>query len=353
MYVAVKALTSSATALDASGILQEAEFTSSVTQFIKNCHHPTSYCTEYLSSFTHRDSVSQPGEFLEHLCLVLELCVSDVDRLWAQFTNRAMPASLAKKILWDVLHGLAQFHALKCIHTDLKAGNIFCKTSPESTRQAVQSLLQTDSFTFNPPERSLHSMVQSARSQPLPTPNLAQALDATYILGDFGHAQYLEAQTTAFISPELYRAPETIMLGPWGTPVDVWAFGCLAYELLCGVSLFSRVHLTIPSDHFHIAQMIKYIGEKFSVDVLKEYKEASPYIDMKSGNFIGNPTIRNGILWQRFNTLARNNNVPQHDIDGAFALIEQCLRLNPADRPDVMKLLCTSSWLRELGPVDF
>jgi hypothetical protein len=121
--------------------------------------------------------------------------------------------------------------------------------------------------------------------------------------------------------------------------------------------------------------MIKYIGEKFSVDVLKEYKEASPYIDMKSGmwlfveiqgfaawfnqnpisigNFIGNPTIRNGILRQRFNTLARNNNVPQHDIDGAFALIEQCLRLNPADRPDVMKLLCTSSWLRELGPVDF
>jgi hypothetical protein len=29
--------------------------------------------------------------------------------------------------------------------------------------------------------------------------------------------------------------------------------------------------------------MIKYVGEKFSVDVLKEYKESSPYIDMKSG----------------------------------------------------------------------
>jgi hypothetical protein len=28
-----------------------------------------------------------------------------------------MPALLAKKILRDVLHGLAQFHALKCIHT--------------------------------------------------------------------------------------------------------------------------------------------------------------------------------------------------------------------------------------------
>ena len=108
MYVAVKALTSSATALDASGILQEVEFTSTVTQFIKNCHHPTSYCTEYLSSFTHRDSVSQPSEVLEHLCL-------DVDRLWAQFTNRAMPASLAKKILWDVLHGLAQLFMTRMV----------------------------------------------------------------------------------------------------------------------------------------------------------------------------------------------------------------------------------------------
>jgi hypothetical protein len=31
--------------------------------------------------------------------------------------------------------------------------------------------------------------------------------------------------------------------------------------------------------------MIKYVGEKFSVDVLKEYKESSPYIDMKSGTW--------------------------------------------------------------------
>lgn len=102
------------------------EFTSTVTRFIKNCHHPTSYCTEYLSSFTHRDSISQPGEVLEHLCLVLELCTSDVDRLWAQFPNRAMPALLAKKILRDVLHGLSQFHALKCIHTG--------KTKPFTSR---------------------------------------------------------------------------------------------------------------------------------------------------------------------------------------------------------------------------
>jgi len=172
-------------------------------------------------------------------------------------------------------------------------------------------------------------------------------------LGDFGHAQYLGAQTTSFITPELYRAPETIMLGSWGTPVDVWAFGCLAYELLCSVPPFSRVHPTIPPDHFHIAQMIKYIGETFSVDVLREYKQSSPYIDMTSGNFIGNPTLRNGILRERFNVLTRRNNVPRHDMDGAFALIEQCLRLNPEDRPEVMKPLCTSSWLMELGPVDF
>jgi hypothetical protein len=80
-------------------------------------------------------------------------------------------------------------HITDVLVEDLKAGNILCRTSLQSTRQAVQSVLQTDPSILNPPERSSHVMVQSAKSQPLLTPNLTQALDATYILGDFGHGK--------------------------------------------------------------------------------------------------------------------------------------------------------------------
>jgi len=133
----------------------------------------------------------------------------------------------------------------------LKAGNIRCRTS-QSTTQAMRSVLKTDPSTLNPPEQSLRFLVQSAKSQPLPTPNLTQALGATYILGDFGYAQYLEVQTTPFISPAR------------GTPMGIWL----------SPTLFSRVHPTIRPDHFHVAQMIKCVEEKFPVDVVKEYEEA-------------------------------------------------------------------------------
>ncbi|KAH8822953.1 kinase-like domain-containing protein [Flagelloscypha sp. PMI_526] len=337
-YVALKVLSSNATALDARGILQEMEFTSSVTSFIRNCGHPTPYCVQFLSHFQHHDNVSQPGEDLTHLCLVLEVCISDVERIWAQLPNRVTPTSLVKKILRDVVHGLAQMHAVKCAHTDLKAGNIFCRLPSSETCEIIQTALQSDPFSLNPPEQSLKGKVQSAKSQPLAVPNLEQAMRATYVLGDLGHAQYMEAQTTPFISPELYRAPETIMLGPWDTSVDLWALGCFAYELLCAAPLLSA------ASHYS-AGPFPYSSNT--------YKDAAVYLDVETGGFYRNPKMPEDYLRARFYHQAGRAGVAQHDMDGAFALIQQCLHLNPVDRLTVFHLLKPGSWLVESGPPDF
>lgn len=41
------------------------------------------------------------------------------------------------------------------------------------------------------------------------------------------------------ITPSGLRAPELILKRPFGTGIDVWAFGCLVYEFLAGEPLFA------------------------------------------------------------------------------------------------------------------
>jgi serine/threonine protein kinase len=116
--VAIKVLTSHATELDQQGIIQEVEFTSAITDFIKNANHKTAYCTRYTSHFTHQDEASTmvPNDLPNHLCLVLELCMSDVDRM-RRLSGGVIPSGAVKKVLRDILHGLCQLHALNCVHT--------------------------------------------------------------------------------------------------------------------------------------------------------------------------------------------------------------------------------------------
>ncbi|OHT07046.1 putative protein kinase [Tritrichomonas foetus] len=60
-------------------------------------------------------------------------------------------------------------------------------------------------------------------------------------LGDFGSARNLISNKplTEYVATRWYRPPECLMTsGVYGPPLDVWAVGCILYELLTGVPLF-------------------------------------------------------------------------------------------------------------------
>ena len=142
---------------------------------------------------------------------------------------------------------------------DLKLDNFLCRFSDDDSHELVERYLQTNPFSLNPPELSLCGMVQSAKSQPLPSPSFSNLASATFVLSDFGHgecedtswllgrvnislAQYLQSATADFFTTELYRPPEVIMHGPWGREIDIWALGCIVHILFC--LLFELIHCT-------------------------------------------------------------------------------------------------------------
>jgi hypothetical protein len=52
---------------------------------------------------------------------------------------------------------------------------------------------------------------------------------------------------------------------------------------MLGVPIFSRKHATIAPDEYHLAQIIKFTGEEFPPGLIKKYKLAPQFFDMKTG----------------------------------------------------------------------
>ncbi|KAL6300875.1 kinase-like domain-containing protein [Sparassis latifolia] len=324
-YVAIKALKGMATDIHFQGYMQELPIMECVTEHIQQSGRPA-YCATLRSHFIHH---GKPNDG-EHLCLVMDVLAGDIEAL--QTESKAFPVPLAKRILRDTLRGLAQLHASGCVHTDLKSANIMCNL-PEATSEAnLRLLLESSPSRRHPPEQSWDYFVEAAVSQPLPPPSIDQALSASFVIGDFGSAQFVDHQVISHITPDTLRAPESILQGPWDSKVDIWTFGCLVYEFMLGIPLFPRKH------------------PEFSPNLIKTYKYAPDFLDMETGYLA---RVRKPVTKVHFSLLFRRNAgvlaLPEHDIAGAIDLMSRCFRIDPADRPTAIELVRESPWMLELG----
>jgi serine/threonine protein kinase len=123
-----------------------------------------------------------------------------------------LPAAEAVTVAAEVLSGLATVHAAGIVHRDVKPENVVL-----------------DQFAGTP---------RRAR------------------LTDFGVSRLLDAassnsrtQATVLVGTPSYMAPEQALPGPVTPAADVYAVGCLLYELLCGVPPFTGSPLELIRQH--------------------------------------------------------------------------------------------------------
>jgi protein kinase len=77
-------------------------------------------------------------------------------------------------------------------------------------------------------------------------------------VADFGLAREVSSQYdfTEYVSTRWYRAPEVLLRSPrYGTPIDLFAVGCIIAELYCRLPLFSG-----DSETDQLYQMIQVLG---------------------------------------------------------------------------------------------
>lgn len=138
------------------------------------------HCSLLLDEF----ALEGRGSSGSHHCFVLPLYGGDVKSLMKSRQYAPLPFSLVKRIALHFLRGLAHLHTRGVVHTDLKHDNIFFDTRLSDAD--IEAYIQREPSRRHPSEAANDGLIQAAVSQPLPMISEDDALQATYVLGDFG-----------------------------------------------------------------------------------------------------------------------------------------------------------------------
>ncbi|XP_036363387.1 dual specificity tyrosine-phosphorylation-regulated kinase 2-like [Octopus sinensis] len=130
--------------------------------------------------------------FRNHICITFELLSMNLYELIKKNKFQGFTLQLVRKFAHSILQCLDSLHNNSIIHCDLKPENILLKQQGRSGIKVI----------------------------------------------DFGSSCYEHQRIYTYIQSRFYRAPEVILGGKYGMPIDIWSLGCILAELLTGYPLF-------------------------------------------------------------------------------------------------------------------
>lgn len=229
----------------------------------------------------------------------------------------AIPFKLAKKITYQILKGLEYMHNNNIIHTDLKLDNILID----------KNILDIKYDT-----------------------------DINIKICDFGTSHHTKDKCDYNIGTIDYSAPECIIGLPYGKGIDIWATGCILFELITGICLFdysryyedaSEYSSGFSSSSFEdendktqiefllLCMMKKIIGN-FPSKIFKKAKYYDNYFDNK-GRLRFFPLFLEET--DLLTSLLNEFNYQKKDAESLNEILSHFLDINPNTRKNVKYLL--------------
>ncbi|KAG1852680.1 kinase-like protein [Suillus subluteus] len=333
-YCAIKILTVHDTKAHHDGHLLELEVMQTITR------------STGISLLPHlRDHFEINGPHGQHLCLVLPALSESVDSFTYSAPSKLLDPPKVKIIVAQVLESLAQLHTANIIHADLKPDNVLFDEG--NATQIIQELLvRTPQIVDGEFElNGVHYPIM--RSQPIPHPFRWNDRGITVelysvCLTDFRNAQWTNGKPlTRTTSSYDLRAPEHILGADYDAKVDVWALGCMTFELLTGSSPFlPQRGQTWSIEDEHLAKMAQLTGESFSEKLLARSPKRNEYFD-ESGKLLRVDQSSPMPLERAMIDCS----LPEAEAAAAAAFIHACLHLDPEERFSASDLL-HHPWMR-------
>ncbi|KAI0784875.1 kinase-like domain-containing protein [Abortiporus biennis] len=327
-YKALKVVTLEGTSYHEKGIYLELE----VMQAVAALEDP-----EQLPIL--RDNFTEKGPIGSHLCMITDIYGTNVSALRRSSTRKVLPVYMVRNIISHTVDALTQLHKLGIVHTDVKPDNLLIGT--DSSDEAIEKFLDENPVEFDGEYQIEGTNYTIFKSQPIPhifspesSPFQAELM-STY-LTDLGQAQFMNRDlTTDEFSAYALRSPELILRSDFGPPIDIWAVGCITFELLVGRWLFNPEETEYYSlEDEHLARMMEITGEKFPPQMLKRSKLRDQFFN-KKGKLIRFPELDHLPL----ETALRNYDVlPEDEIKPAADFILACIHLDPRQRPSAEEL---------------
>ncbi|PYH73801.1 serine protein kinase [Aspergillus vadensis CBS 113365] len=218
-----------------------------------------------------------------HMCLVLPMMISD----GAAMTIIGSPREIGyiRAVSRHLSMGLDFLHQSGIVHCDLQPANILFSVAGGTDMEA---LLQPPEFN---PVKWLEGVTvdDSAPEYLVPSQRRrGQLSDAHFStlevrIGDFGGAQYVQRCDEKPVTPLGLRAPELIRHTrdtSIDTSLDIWALGCLIFEIVTNEPLFPLDTFGITReemDNDHCTHIEKRLGSNNqNVDFAKYLRERLP-----------------------------------------------------------------------------
>ncbi|KAF4503417.1 CMGC SRPK kinase [Fusarium agapanthi] len=208
--------------------------------------------------------------------------------------ERRFTKSFARKALLNTIQALHGLHERGIIHCDLHTGNILACIEPiQVTTNTEQRLKQSESDArpLKRKDEKKDLWAPSYLLEPWPLSDyFSYGLDPLVKLADLGGAFTADnpLQATEVITPVALRAPEIILGERLGKSIDIWAFGCLVFEMIVGRPLFVAIQSLEGEDYDetsndeHLIQLWEVIGP-LPKPLLEKWRRADQYFDT-SGN---------------------------------------------------------------------
>jgi serine/threonine protein kinase len=274
----------------------------------------------------------------KHLCMVMENmgCDLHVLKRLFKYTNietessesdntsiiKCLPDSLSKKITYQILEGLKYIHSKNIIHTDIKLDNILIKNS-------------INDIKYNK--------------------------DINIKICDFGTSHFTNDKSNFNIGTIDYSAPECIIGLPYGPGIDVWAVGCIVFELVTGICLFDYTRYYEDADEFSsgyssssyeddndktqieflLLCMMKVILDGFPGKVFKKGKYYENYFDYKGRLRFAPLFLEEDKI---INTLIDEFNFENEEAESLNEFLLKMLCIDPDKRSKIEDLL-NEKWL--------
>ncbi len=168
------------------------------------------HVTKYIKTFAHVEINNEYRPYI-HPCIAFERAGSrlcDLISLCKKQHSTGVPEAIAKKIIKQILSGLAFIHSCSIIHADIKPENIL----------------------FSKPINELSDLFTLVDGQ--------HHENFTVVIVDFGSSSVVGNIFSRHVGTTQYISPEIVLELQYDQSTDIWSTCALAFELITGDMLF-------------------------------------------------------------------------------------------------------------------
>lgn len=308
-----------------------------------------------------KDNFIEQRENKKYACGVFELQTGNLDSLVRKSElENGLPVKIVKKIMIQLFQAIKFLHQkLHVYHADIKTDNILLKGLNNFDKKIIEQYtlhnfkekylelkkeyLVGDKKILNlDDKKKIREIVHKNICEKIEYPEKSEKykINPNFIsncnitLSDFGAYCKENEHYESEFGTRYYRAPEIILMGKSSYAVDIWASGCVFYELLTGRLLFDPEKDSKHSrDEYHLWWINSFCGD-FSIKFLKKTKYWKKYFD-SSGKLLNMKSPLNENLIKK---LLLKYNVHE-DIDLIVDLLKGMLEISPIKRFDIDRCL--------------